>query len=146
MKKIAVTGSVGKTSVRDMIYYVVNEKYRCGRNLKNFNNFIGLPLSIFQFDDSLEVVVLEMGMSDFGEIDRLGEYRESRISAVITNIGDGSYGIPGQPGRHLSRRRWRVAGHIAGRRRNCRDTLVSTPWDGEFLTRERTAGAYSSRY
>ena len=86
VKKIAVTGSVGKTSVRDMIYYVVNEKYRCGRNLKNFNNFIGLPLSIFQFDDSLEVVVLEMGMSDFGEIDRLASIVKPHIG-VITNIG-----------------------------------------------------------
>ncbi|MBR3786808.1 MAG: hypothetical protein IKJ85_00280, partial [Firmicutes bacterium] len=63
--KIAVTGSVGKTSVRDMIYYALSEKYVCGRNLKNYNNFIGLPISIFQFDDETEAVVLEMGMDKF---------------------------------------------------------------------------------
>lgn len=61
VRRVAVTGSVGKTSVRDMIYYVLSEKYTCGRNLKNFNNDIGLPISIFRFDDSTEAVVLEMG-------------------------------------------------------------------------------------
>ena len=86
VKKIAVTGSVGKTSVRDMIYYVLSEKFRCGRNMKNFNNLIGLPLSIFKFDKSMEVVVLEMGMSEFGEIDRLAEIVEPNIG-IITNIG-----------------------------------------------------------
>ena len=85
VKKIAVTGSVGKTSVRDMIYYVVNEKYRCGRNLKNFNNFIGLPLSIFQFDDSLEV----------------GKYRETAYRRDH-KYRCGTYGIPGKPGRYFS--------------------------------------------
>ena len=44
IKKVAVTGSVGKTSVRDMTYYVLSEKYNCGRNMKNYNNEIGLPL------------------------------------------------------------------------------------------------------
>lgn len=85
-RKVAVTGSVGKTSVRDMIYYVLNEKYNCGRNLKNFNNEVGLPISIFQFDDSTEAVVLEMGMNHFGEIRYLSGLVRPEIG-VITNIG-----------------------------------------------------------
>ena len=83
---VAVTGSVGKTSTRDMIYYVLNEKFRCGRNIRNYNNEIGLPLSIFRLDSSYKAVVLEMGMSDFGEIRRLSEIVKPRIG-VITNIG-----------------------------------------------------------
>ena len=86
VKKVAVTGSVGKTSVRDMIYYVLSEKYNCGRNLKNYNNNIGLPISIFQFDDATEAVVLEMGMDSFGEIRFLSGIVKPQIG-VITTIG-----------------------------------------------------------
>lgn len=84
--KVTVTGSVGKTSVRDMIYYVLSEKYNCGRNLKNYNNEIGLPISIFQFDEKTEICVLEIGMNHFGEIRRLSRIIQPDV-AVITNIG-----------------------------------------------------------
>ncbi|MBR3706220.1 MAG: UDP-N-acetylmuramoyl-tripeptide--D-alanyl-D-alanine ligase, partial [Firmicutes bacterium] len=85
-KKIAVTGSVGKTSTRDMLYYVAATKYRTGRSMKNFNNGFGLPLSILEFAPDTEVVVLEMGMSSPGEIIKLSELVRPDI-AVITNIG-----------------------------------------------------------
>ena len=85
-KKIAVTGSVGKTSTRDMLYYIASTKYRTGRNLKNFNNELGLPLTILSFDEDLEVAVLEMGMDNFGEIDVLADIARPDM-AVITNIG-----------------------------------------------------------
>ena len=84
--RAAVTGSVGKTSTRDMIYYVLSEKYRCGRNLKNYNNNIGIPLSVFQFSEDTEAAVLEMGMDAFGEIEYLSGIVRPRIG-VITNIG-----------------------------------------------------------
>lgn len=86
IKKIAVTGSVGKTSTRDLIYYVLSEKYNCVKNYKNYNNLIGLPLSIFQMDNTTEVAVLEMGMDRFGEIRRLCEIVKPQVG-VITNIG-----------------------------------------------------------
>ena len=136
--KIAVTGSVGKTSVRDMIYYVLNEKYRCGRNLKNFNNFIGLPLSIFQFDDSLDVVVLEMGMSDFGEIDHLAGIVKPHIG-VITNIGVAHMESLGSR-EGIFQAKMEITKHIHGRDGQP-GTLVYAG-DSEFLTKERTAGAY----
>ena len=85
-KKIAVTGSVGKTSTRDMLYYIASEKYRTGRNLKNYNNELGLPLTILSFDEDLEVAVLEMGMDNFGEIHTLADIVRPDIG-VITNIG-----------------------------------------------------------
>lgn len=138
VKKIAVTGSVGKTSVRDMIYYVMSEKYRCGRNLKNFNNFIGLPLSIFQFDDSFEVVVLEMGMSDFGEIDRLAGIVKPHVG-VITNIGVAHMESLGSR-EGIFQAKMEITKHIAGDE-DVPGTLIYAS-DGEFLTRERTQGDY----
>lgn len=85
-KKIAVTGSVGKTSTRDMLYYVASTRYRTGRNKKNYNNEFGLPLTILSFDEDLEVAVLEMGMDSFGEIDLLADMVRPDM-AVITNVG-----------------------------------------------------------
>lgn len=84
--KIAVTGSVGKTSTRDMMYYVASTKYKTGRNMKNFNNWFGLPLSILEFSPDTEVAVLEMGMDNFGQIETLANIVRPDI-ALITNIG-----------------------------------------------------------
>lgn len=110
--KIAVTGSVGKTSTRDMIYYALSGKYRCGRNLKNFNNAIGLPISVFTFDRSMDAVVLEMGMDSFGEIDRLGEIVKPNI-AVITNIGVSHMENLGSR-EGIFRAKMEITGHITG--------------------------------
>lgn len=137
--KIAVTGSVGKTSVRDMIYYALSEKYVCGRNLKNYNNFIGLPISIFQFDDKTEAVVLEMGMDKFGEIDHLAGIVKPHI-AVITNIGMSHIENLGSRDGIL-RAKMEVADHITAYRDSDKGILIF-PCDDEFLTRERTAGDY----
>ncbi len=136
--KVAVTGSVGKTSTRDMIYYVLSEKYTCGRNMKNFNNAIGLPLSIFRFDSSTQAAVLEMGMNSFGEIDRLAGIVKPDI-AVITNIGISHMENLGSR-EGIFRAKMEIAGHIKDRDGK-KGTLVF-PYDGEFLTKERTAGDY----
>jgi len=137
--KIAVTGSVGKTSVRDMIYYALSEKYVCGRNLKNYNNFIGLPISIFQFDDETEAVVLEMGMDKFGEIDRLAGIVKPHI-AVITNIGMSHIeNLGSRDG--IFKAKMEVSDHITGYKDSDEGMLIF-PCDDEFLTRERTAGDY----
>lgn len=137
--KVAVTGSVGKTSVRDMIYYVLSEKYVCGRNLKNFNNFIGLPISIFQFDDSTEAVVLEMGMDKFGEIDRLASIVQPHI-AVITNIGISHIeNLGSRDG--IFKAKMEITNHIKA----CEDGksgILVFPDDNEYLTKENTAGNY----
>ena len=136
--KVAVTGSVGKTTVRDMIYYVLSEKYRCGRNMKNYNNLIGLPLSVFAFDDSTQVVVLEMGMDRFGEIDRLAEIVKPNI-AVITNIGMSHIENLGSR-QGIFRAKMEIAGHITGSKR-CPAALIFAQ-DEAFLTKETTKGPY----
>jgi len=84
-KKIGVTGSVGKTSTRDMMYYVASVKYKTGRNKKNYNSAFGLPLSILEFDPDTEVAVLEMGMDTFGEIELLADIVRPDIG-IITHI------------------------------------------------------------
>ena len=135
--RVAVTGSVGKTSTRDMIYYVLNEKYRCGRNLKNYNNDVGLPISIFQLDESYEAVVLEMGMSGFGEIDRLAQIVQPQIG-VITNIGVAHMEMLGSR-EGIFRAKMEMTQHLLSEELG--GTMVFV-YDDEFLNRENTAGDY----
>jgi len=83
---IAVTGSTGKTTTKELIYNVLSTKYNVLKNEGNYNNHIGLPLTLFNLNEEHEVIVLEMGMSGRGEIDSLAELAHPQI-AVITNIG-----------------------------------------------------------
>lgn len=83
---VAVTGSVGKTTAKDMISSVLTMKYNTVKTQGNFNNDIGLPLTVFRLERKHEAVVLEMGMSHFGEIHYLASIAKPDI-AVITNIG-----------------------------------------------------------
>lgn len=92
--KIGVTGSVGKTSTRDMIYHVCSTKYKTGRNKKNYNSAHGLPLSILDFEEDTQVAVLEMGMDGFGEIELLASMVRPDI-AVITKIAAVNYEVLG---------------------------------------------------
>lgn len=84
--KIGVTGSVGKTSTRDFLYYVLSGKYRTARSIKNYNSETGLPLSIVSFPGDTEAAVIEMGMDFKGSIAVLADIAEPDIG-VITNVG-----------------------------------------------------------
>lgn len=83
---VAVTGSVGKTTTKDMIAAVMREGKRTYVSGGNHNSIIGMPLSAMEIPADCECAVLEMGMSDFGEIERMSLVAEPDI-AVITNIG-----------------------------------------------------------
>ncbi len=83
---VGVTGSVGKTSTKEMIASVLEQRYKVLKTIGNFNNEIGLPLTIFRLDHSYDVAVIEMGMSGLGEIRRLSMIAKPEIG-VITNIG-----------------------------------------------------------
>jgi UDP-N-acetylmuramoyl-tripeptide--D-alanyl-D-alanine ligase len=83
---IGVTGSVGKTTTREMIHAVLSAAHPGVRSLKNFNNHIGLPLSLLELDSAHEFAVLEMGASAVGEIALLAEIARAEIG-VITGIG-----------------------------------------------------------
>lgn len=83
---IGITGSVGKTSTKEFIASVLSQKYRVCKTQKNFNNEIGLPMTVLSVQPEDEVAVLEMGISDFGEMTRLSEIARPDY-CVITNIG-----------------------------------------------------------
>lgn len=86
IKVIGITGSTGKTSTKDLMAAALSERYKVFKTQGNFNNDIGLPLMIFKLDKTYEVAILEMGMSNLGEIDTLAEVAKPSIG-VITNIG-----------------------------------------------------------
>lgn len=83
---IGITGSVGKTSTKEFIAGVLSEKYSVLKTEGNFNNEIGLPLTLLRIRKEHEVAVVEMGISDFGEMHRLSKMARPDI-CVITNIG-----------------------------------------------------------
>ncbi|WP_053219764.1 UDP-N-acetylmuramoyl-tripeptide--D-alanyl-D-alanine ligase [Virgibacillus senegalensis] len=84
---IGITGSNGKTTTKDLIGTVTASYYRTHRTKGNLNNHIGVPLTILSMAQETEVLVLEMGMSGFGEIELLSQIAEPDY-AVITNIGE----------------------------------------------------------
>ena len=83
---VGITGSVGKTSTKEMIASVLGVKFNTLKTAGNFNNEIGLPLTVFNIREEHEAAVLEMGISDFGEMHRLSKIARPNM-CVITNIG-----------------------------------------------------------
>lgn len=86
IKVVGITGSVGKTSTKEMIASVLSQKYCVHKTLGNFNNEWGLPITIFEMNEKHQVAVLEMGVNHFGEMRRLSSVASPDI-CVITNIG-----------------------------------------------------------
>ena len=90
---VAITGSVGKTSTKDMVASVLSQKYKVLKTPGNYNNELGLPLTLLGLTDE-EMMVLEMGMNSFGEISLLSNLVKPDV-AVITNIGTAHIGMLG---------------------------------------------------
>lgn len=90
-KKIAVTGSVGKTTTKDLLASVLSAHARAYKTDGNHNSIIGMPMSMVEIGQDSRYAVLEMGMSDFGEIERMSISAEPDV-AIITNIGTAHLG------------------------------------------------------
>ncbi|AVK61830.1 UDP-N-acetylmuramoyl-tripeptide--D-alanyl-D-alanine ligase [Lactobacillus sp. CBA3605] len=86
-KVVAVTGSNGKTTTKDMIANVLSTQYNVTKTHANFNNQIGVPITLLSMEPNTEVVVVEMGMDHFGELDFLSRLVQPDV-AVITMIGE----------------------------------------------------------
>lgn len=84
---VGITGSVGKTTAKEMIWAVLNQRFRTHKNRMNFNNEVSLPLMVLEMPKDAQAAVLEMGISNFGEMTRLARMVRPNL-AVITNIGD----------------------------------------------------------
>lgn len=90
---VAITGSVGKTSTKDMVASVLSKKFHVLKTQGNFNNEIGLPLTVLSLKDH-DAMVVEMGMNSFGEISTITKIAKPTV-AVITNIGTAHIGMLG---------------------------------------------------
>ncbi|KSU84983.1 UDP-N-acetylmuramoyl-tripeptide--D-alanyl-D-alanine ligase [Fictibacillus enclensis] len=84
---IGVTGSNGKTTTKDLLEAVVSTSFKTHKTKGNYNNHIGLPLTILSMDNDTQVIILEMGMSNFGEISLLSKLSQPDL-AIVTNIGE----------------------------------------------------------
>lgn len=83
---IGVTGSVGKTTAKEMLFHVLEQKFKVHKTLKNLNNNLGVPLTLFGLDESYDAAVIEMGISHFGEMSQLGKMVRPKY-ALYTSIG-----------------------------------------------------------
>lgn len=91
MPIIAITGSNGKTTTKDMLAHLLARRFKVYKTYKNLNNHLGLPLSLLQIRAEHEAAVLELGMNHKGEIDFLASIAQPNI-AVLTNVGDAHLG------------------------------------------------------
>jgi UDP-N-acetylmuramoyl-tripeptide--D-alanyl-D-alanine ligase len=88
LKVIGITGTNGKTTTKDLIFEVLSTRFKVAKSVGNFNNLIGLPLSIFSTGEEHEVAVYELGISEPGEMSRLCEIAGPELG-LITNISGG---------------------------------------------------------
>ena len=86
LRVIGITGSVGKTSTKDVIYSVLRQRFSTMHSPGNLNNEIGLPLTLLRLDETYEAAVIEMGMYTLGEIAHLAEIAQPQIG-LVTNVG-----------------------------------------------------------
>lgn len=84
---IGVTGSNGKTTTKDVIFSILSNKYIVHKTKGNLNNHIGVPLTILTMPEDTEILVVEMGMSNMGEIEKLSVLSKPDF-VIITNIGE----------------------------------------------------------
>ncbi len=85
LRVIGVTGSIGKTTTKEVIWSVLRKAFRTLKSEANYNNEIGLPLALLNLEEGHEKVVLEMGMYGLGEIARLAEISQPQVG-VVTNV------------------------------------------------------------
>ena len=115
---VAVTGSSGKTTTKELVASVLGEKYRTFKTPLNHNNEIGFCQTIFEMPDDTEVLVLEMGMRGLGEIELLSKYAEPDIS-IICNVGTAHIGRLGSR-ENIAKAKCEIVKHQKGGKwKNC---------------------------
>ncbi|HAQ62103.1 TPA: hypothetical protein DCR49_08960 [Candidatus Delongbacteria bacterium] len=87
-KVIGITGTNGKTTTKEILAGILSEKFKIVSTFKNYNNQIGVPLTLFSINDETEIAIVELGTNHFGEIEYLSEISDPDMG-MITNIGEG---------------------------------------------------------
>lgn len=109
-KTIAITGSSGKTTTKEMAYCVAKEGFKTHKSELNFNNEIGLCKTILSMPEDTEVLILEMGMRGLGEIDLLSKYAQPDI-AIIANVGTAHIGRLGSK-ENIAKAKCEIVNHL----------------------------------
>lgn len=132
--KIGVTGSTGKTTTKEMLYWIFSEKYKTARNMGNFNNHIGLPLTVLSLPEDTEAGIFEMGMSELGEIDLLAGLVRPDIG-IITNIGMSHIETLGSR-ENILKAKLEITNYFSP------ESILIVNEDQEFLSRKDVQGDY----
>lgn len=109
---VAITGSSGKTTTKEIIYSVVSEKFKAHKTFSNHNNEIGFCQTVLSMPDDCEVLIIEMGMRGFGEIELLSRYAEPDF-AIITNAGSAHIGRLGSLD-NIAKAKSEIVSHLKG--------------------------------
>ncbi len=128
LRKVGVTGSVGKTSTKEFLYSVLKSKYRTGKTPGNLNSEFGIPLTAFSFDEDIEVAVIEMGAGYGSAIGDLAQIAKPE-AAVITNVGTSHLEVYGTR-QQLLEEKLRVATGFTP------ENVLVINTDSDILTRE----------
>ena len=110
-KVVAITGSSGKTTVKEMMYSVLLTTYKTHKTVLNHNNEIGLCETFFNMPNDTEFLVLEMGMRNLGEIELLSNYAEPDIG-IITNVGTAHVELLGNV-QNIAKAKCEIASHLS---------------------------------
>lgn len=90
-KILGITGSVGKTSIKEAISFILKDKIKLQSNIKNYNNLIGMPLSLINFRKNIDISILELGMNKIGEIRKLSDISKPDL-VLISKISNAHIG------------------------------------------------------
>ena len=109
-KTIAITGSAGKTTTKEMAYHVFAQQFKTHKSALNHNNEIGLAQTLLSMPNDTEVLIVEMGMRGLGEIELLSKYAEPNI-AIIANIGSAHIGRLGSK-ENIARAKYEITKYL----------------------------------
>lgn len=128
---VAITGSSGKTTTKEMAYCVASEKFKTHKSELNFNNEIGLCKTILSMPEDTQVLILEMGMRGLGEIELLSKYSEPD-TAIIANVGTAHIGRLGSR-ENIAKAKCEIVKYL-------KDDGVLIAHDDELIKREKEKG------
>ena len=131
---VGITGSVGKTTTKNMLNAICKKRFVTGCTQGNYNNHLGLPLTVLNFEDDTEVGILEMGMDKFGEIDFLADLARPHI-ALITTIGSAHIEFFGTQ-ENILKAKMEITNYLKP------TDVLMVNGDSELLRREKVKGDY----